>query len=252
MIEWWADPKCLDAKGGQLFADIDGVFALQGELVSSDPLSSVLRVECTGAHYYVKRYQGNGTDWKRSLRQWQFRPRIKKEWENLQAFQSWGIPTARLVAYGLERHCGRFWRGALVTSEIQGATDLAKMARNNDARLHDRAWVTSVARQIARVTRIMHGHGFAHNDLKWRNVLVTDQVPPRVFLIDCPSGNYWWRPFLNYRIIKDLACLDKVAKYQLSRVQRLRFFLEYREHQRLDADDKRLMRKILSFFEGRE
>ena len=252
MIEWWADPDCLDVKGKQLFVDIDRVFALKGELVSSDPLSCVQRVECAEAYYYVKRYQGNGTDWKRSLRQWQLRPRVKKEWENLLAFQSWGIPTARLVAFGLERCYGGFRRGALVTEEILGAIDLAKMARNKDERLRDRMWVANVSRQVACVTRIMHSHGFAHNDLKWRNVLVTDEASPRVFLIDCPSGNYWWRPFLNYRIIKDLACLDKVGKHQLSRGQRLRFFLDYREHRHLSKGDKCMVRKILNFFEGRE
>jgi hypothetical protein len=41
----------------------------------------------------------------------------------------------------------------------------------------------------------------------------------------CPAGTFWWGPFLRYRIVKDLACLDKVAKYHLSRTQRLRFYL---------------------------
>ena len=61
-----------------------------------------------------------------------------------------------------------------------------------------------------------------------------------------------WGPVLRYRIIKDLACLDKVAKQQLSRTQRLRFYLQYRGRQRLSAADKRRLRKIIGFFEGRE
>ncbi|MNF08441.1 hypothetical protein D3C80_2088680 [compost metagenome] len=57
---------------------------------------------------------------------------------------------------------------------------------------------------------------------------------------------------LRYRIVKDLACLDKVAKYKLSRTQRLRFYLQYRGRQRLNAADKRRVRQIVRYFEGRE
>ena len=57
---------------------------------------------------------------------------------------------------------------------------------------------------------------------------------------------------LRHRLIKDLACLDKVAKYHLSATQRLRFYLQYRGHQRLDSRDKRRIREVVSFFEGRE
>ena len=98
----------------------------------------------------------------------------------------------------------------------------------------------------------MHGAGFAHNDLKWRNLLVTHGERPQVYLIDCPSGSYWWGVFLNYRIIKDLACLDKVAKYVLTRTQRLRFYLEYVQQARIGTEDKRRIKRILSFFAGRE
>jgi hypothetical protein len=57
---------------------------------------------------------------------------------------------------------------------------------------------------------------------------------------------------LRYRIIKDLACLDKVAKYKLSNTQRLRFYLQYSGHARLNQADKKQIRKIVKFFEGRE
>jgi hypothetical protein len=53
-------------------------------------------------------------------------------------------------------------------------------------------------------------------------------------------------------MIKDLACLDKVAKYHLSRTQRLRFYLQYRGRERLSTADKRRVRGIVKFFEGRE
>ena len=253
MIFWWFDQQ--DATARRLFGALDQVFRLGGERITKDPLSEVIRIEEAGVRYYVKRYAGNGKNTRRrwyGLRQWLAPVRVKKEWQNLLAFRSWGIPTARLAAYGIERHWGGFRRGALVTEEIRDTTDLAKLALQNDDRLRDRRWVGGVAAQVARITRRMHGAGFAHNDLKWRNLLVTHGERPQVYLIDCPSGGYWWQPFLSYRIVKDLACLDKVAKYHLTRTQRLRFYLDYAQHARLTAGDKKRVRRIVKFFEGRE
>nr|MBP8185805.1 heptose kinase [Pseudomonas sp.] len=104
--------------------------------------------------------------------------------------------------------------------------------------------------QLAQATRTLHDQHFTHNDLKWRNLLVNAQA--QLFFIDCPSGSFWWGPVLSYRIVKDLACLDKVAKLQLSRTQRLRFYLQYCRRARLNSADKQRVGKILDFFEGRE
>jgi len=255
MIDWQRNPDYATGEAGQAFASLDAVFALEGELMARDPQSRVLRVTLGEHRYYVKRYLEGG----RSLaRRWfglrdLFGPqRAVKEWENLQAFRRWGIPTATLVAYGQERRYGRFLRAALVTDEIRNTVDMAAMARAGDPRLGDRQWVAQVSGQIAAAARLMHQHGFAHNDLKWRNLLVDAGERPTVYLIDCPTGAYWWRPFLDYRIVKDLACLDKVAKQVLTRTQRLRFYLEYVQRPHLSAADKRQVRRILRFFAGRE
>lgn len=229
------------------FADLDAVFALQGEVIARAPISEVVRVETGPGRYYVKRYSGLGT---KPLRRSVATPRVQKEWRNLLRFAAWGLPTARIVGYGLERRLGRFVRGALVTAEIPRTTDMAQLARTDDPRLRDRRWCDGISAQLAAATRCLHRHRFAHGDLKWRNLLVDDAG--RLYLIDCPSGGFWWPPFLEYRIVKDLACLDKVAKYHLSRTQRLRFYLDYAQKTRLDASDKRRLRKIVGFFTGRE
>ena len=92
------------------------------------------------------------------------------------------------VGYGLERKYGSFVRGALITEEIPDTIDLASMAAIGDPRLRDRRWMAQVLRQIADITRTLHAAGFAHNDLKWRNLLVDGGGSPTVYLIDCPSG----------------------------------------------------------------
>jgi tRNA A-37 threonylcarbamoyl transferase component Bud32 len=250
MKDWHLAPAAAHGETARHFADLDTVFALSGEVVAKSPMSQVLRVRIDGRDYYVKRYAGLG---KRPLRRLLDRPRVETEWQNLQRFAAWGIPTAPLVAYGLERQGGRwsrFVRGALVTAGIPAAIDLKQMAVSGDPRLKSRQWWNGIAQQIAIATRRMHAHGFVHNDLKWRNLLV--DAAGRVYFIDCPAGGFWWGPFLRYRIIKDLACLDKVAKYHLSRTQRLRFYLDYVGRPRLDAGDKWRVRKIVDFFAGRE
>ena len=255
MNSWFLDSAYRETSAEKLFGSLDSVFRLDGELIAKDPLSCVLRVSVDGKRYYVKRYVGNG---KNVVRRWfglrgLIGPqRVKREWENLLAFQRWGIPTAKLVCYGLERRLGSFVRGALVTEEVRNTTDLAMMVGAGDARLKSRSWVAHVSRQVARATRTLHDAGFAHNDLKWRNLLVDSGEQPTVYLIDCPSGCYWWGVFLQYRIVKDLACLDKVAKYNLTRTQRLRFYLDYAQQNRLSTMDKQRIRRILGFFSGRE
>jgi len=57
---------------------------------------------------------------------------------------------------------------------------------------------------------------------------------------------------LRRRIVKDLACLDKVAKYRLSRTQRLRFYLQYQQRPRLQQGDRGVIDQVLRYFEGRE
>ena len=228
------------------FGSLEAVFALQGERITKDPLSEVIRIERDGVRYYVKRYWGAG----KGLRRYLGRPRVKAEWQNLKHFGKWGIPTAQIVAYGLERKLGAFVRGALITRDLQGTEDLAALAKRGDPRLADRHWVAGISQQLAKITRTLHDHRFTHNDLKWRNLLVNPAA--ELFLIDCPSGSFWWGPVLRYRIIKDLACLDKVAKQQLSRTQRLRFYLQYRQRTRLNAADKKRIRHVVRFFEGRE
>ncbi len=244
MAGWHLDPDYAALVAD--FGSLEAVFALQGERITRDPLSEVIRIERAGVRYYVKRYIGGG----KGIRRYLGRPRIKAEWQNLKRFEKWGIPTAHVTAWGMQRRKGFFQRGAMVTRELPLTTNLAIMAYYRDPRLANPQWVRQVSLQVARLTRQMHDHHFVHNDLKWRNLLVDEQG--QVFLIDCPGGAFWWGPFLRYRITKDLACLDKVASQVLSRTQRLRFYLQYRNRQRLNASDKRRIRQILTYFEGRE
>ena len=248
MRRWTLNPEYATGDSGRLFADLDTVFALEGEYITQDPLSTVHKVWVGDRYYYVKRYIGAG----KHLRRFIGRPRVQAEWENLLHFHAWGIPAATVVGFGMERRGGAFVRGALITQELTDTNDLARMAKNRDPRLQDPRWLRHVLRQIAHATRMMHEQQFTHNDLKWRNILVDSQAYANVFMIDCPGGSFWWGPLLGHRKIKDLACLDKLGKQYLSRNQRLRFYREYSGKQRLDPAAKRQIKAVLGYFEGRE
>jgi RIO-like serine/threonine protein kinase len=245
-VSGWTIVSEASADAIQAFDDLESVFALEGEPIARDPLSEVIRIERDGLRYYVKRYWAAG----KGLRRYLGRPRVKAEWQNLKHFERWGIPVAPLVAWGMERHAGAFVRGALITLEVPNSMDMAAIATSADSRLSDRRWVERISRQVAQATRTLHDHRFAHNDLKWRNLLVNDAG--ELFMIDCPSGDFWWGPFLRRRIVKDLACLDKVAKYRLSRTQRLRFYLQYQQRPSLVPADRAFIGQVIKYFEGRE
>jgi hypothetical protein len=93
----------------------------------------------------------------------------------------------------------------------------------------------------------IHRENFFHNDLVWRNILIT--CPPRgtpeLWWIDCPRGRF---ASLHRRrlLIKDLALLDKEGARRCSRAERLAFVKAYLGRS-LDAEVKRLAKAILSY-----
>ena len=101
-------------------------------------------------------------------------------------------------------------------------------------------------------TAKLHHNGFIHNDLKWRNILVQDTTEPKVYFIDCPVGRRRFGMLRKRGIIKDLACLDKLACKQLNRTERLRFYKDYTSKRRINPQDKVLIKRAVHFFDGRD
>ena len=238
-----------------LLADEFGTMSLAisvgGEEINANWMSRLTRYESSGTVYYVKTYGCRG----RGLRRWFGRSRLRAEWENLMLFASYGIATAEVVAYG---ETGlKNYHGAIITRGLVQTQDLACLAQERDPILLDRRWRLGVIRRLSESVRIMHTRGFIHNDLKWRNILVGldnkwNENSPLVYFIDCPMGRVLCWPLIKRGIVKDLACLDKVAKHTLSRTDRLRFYLAYSGKSQLQRNDKVLIKKVLQFFAGRE
>lgn len=247
-LRWTILTPWLDSPAAELFCSLEKVFSLSGTPVAKDKKSVVFKISAGTNTFYVKRYHRT-----KGKHIWFRFSRMNKEAENQLLFKQLKIPAAEVVAYGEEHIFNKTARGALITLAVENAVDLATTAQENPRLLQNRGWARQVIKQVARIARTLHDYRFCHNDLKWRNILVTqDEENPQVYLIDCPVGQRLPAFLLPRRIIKDLACLDKVAKYQLSRTQRLLFFKEYTQRKRLIAADKTMIREILLFFQGRE
>ena len=222
----------------ETFASAEACHQLNGLVVSDYGLNELRKVEVLGQCYFIKKYHHRG----RGLRRFMGRSRARAEWENILLFQCFGIPTPRLVAYG---ETGQ--NGVVVTEALPDVRDLQSYAQHE---LSSR-FVESVIDRLSRYVRALHHQGFVHNDLKWRNILAKPDGE-QVYIIDSPLGRRVPRLLIARRIVKDLACLDKVAKYRLTRTQRLRFYLRYKDRARLRSKDKKEIIRIQQFFKDRE
>jgi len=231
------------------FSSLESVWSLKGESITTSSLCSVDRVELDGKGYYIKRYRRGGE----GLAEFVGISKAHREWQNLARFRHWQLPAASLVAYGEDPWWVAPRRGVVVTAEVVGSIDLATLANQQSSLFNNDAWVRQVCGQVAHASAVMHDHQFAHNDWKWRNILVTgDESHPKIHLIDCPSGTFWWGPLFEYRRIKDIACLDKIAQRMLSAEQRREFYRLYRGVAQLSVKDERDIQKVLRFFKGRD
>ncbi|MCU7836085.1 MAG: lipopolysaccharide kinase InaA family protein [gamma proteobacterium symbiont of Taylorina sp.] len=242
---WHIMPEYRDTSLGKLFKNFNNAYHYEGEFVDGN----VYKVLIDNKIYYLKKY----SRFKRILPRYFSFSKVKREWKNLLWFQKIGIPVAKVVAYGQETQGVVVQRGLLITEELQDCYDLSYIVNNRPSLIKQADWIAEVSHQLACIARRLHTHHFAHNDFKWRNIMVDIKAKsPKIYLIDCPAGMKWYQPFLGYRIIKDLACLDKLAKYHLSQSRRMAFYKDYTQCKKLTSTHKKQIRQILKFFHNRE
>lgn len=241
-IEWKLDLPPNSAIVKELFSSFKKAFEISGKIVSAGEFCNAIMVCADGRDYYVKRYQARGKYRWKALRRCQ----PATEYRNYAYFARLGIPVPKIVGYGIQRVMGLFRRGVIITEGIPNATDLETLLSTHPELFRDRSWLFKVLRLLAGYVRCLHEDGFAHKDLKWRNILITTTKNPQVFLIDCPSGSYEMPLRRKYFIVKDLASLDKTAFQNISQTNRLRFYLWYRNQNKLTPQDKELIAKIIA------
>ena len=232
-----------------IFSSMKAVFKLEGRIISKSSQSEIFSQEIEGKTYFVKRYFRS-----KGLASWLGQSRFRLETKNQQWFNQIGIPAARVVVFGEHAFLLKTLTGVLITEGVSDTRELSELANNAADKFDEKHWREAIILQLAAITSKLHQARFCHNDLHWRNILVQQShasEAPKIFLIDCPSGKKLIWPLLNYRKLKDLANLDKLAPNYLSRTQRLRFFLLYRNSSKLTNADKKIVREVLQHKQNR-
>jgi len=197
---------------------------------------------------FYKQYEYEHPEWRFIGR----RSKARCEFENYATFRALDIPCPDRVACGEQRDwLGRLRRAFVITTAILRAWTLPQFVEEfcpNRATDETQELRNTLVRQLAAMTRRIHDAHFFHNDLYWRNILVTWQPPdtPKVWWIDCPRGRFArLRP---HRLrIKDLASLDKAATDLATSGERLLFVKEYLGKQHLDHAVEQLGNDALAY-----
>jgi len=186
---------------------------------------------------------------------WMFigrRSKARREFESYAAFRRMDIPCAQPLACGeLRDGLGRLRRAFILTRAVPDAQTLVEFVQTRcpgrttiALRKLREELIVRLAPMVAR----MHLRHFFHNDLVWRNILITrpPEGAPEFWWIDCPRGRFAWVGCRRLQL-KDLASLDKEAARHCSRAERLAFLKTYLGRGRLDEETKQLAREILVY-----
>jgi hypothetical protein len=186
---------------------------------------------------------------------WQFLGRASKarrEFENYAVFRQLHIRCADAMAMGESRDwLGRLKSAWIITRAVPESVTLIEFVQKhcpNRSSPQFRELRGSLLDQLAQMTRQIHAADFFHNDLVWRNVLVTwsPPAPPVIWWIDCPRGRFSRLARRRPRI-KDLALLDKLASRYCSQPERLRFVKVYLGRNRVDGDVRQWAQDVLTY-----
>ncbi|NQZ54638.1 MAG: heptose kinase [Piscirickettsiaceae bacterium] len=242
--KWTVFPPWNKTSVATHFSSMDEVFKLESTIISKSPQSEIFAHTIEGKTYFVKRYFRS-----KGLASWLGFSRLRVEARNQRRFKEMQIPAASVVAYGEQSLLSKTLKGVLITEGVENVTELVEIANGNPEKFQQARWRNAIISQLAQIITTLHKNRFCHNDLHWRNILIQQNeqnAEPKIYLIDCPSGKRLWWPFLYYRKLKDLASLDKLAPIYLTRTQRLKFYLEYRQITKLSNEDKIIIKGVFA------
>lgn len=243
MIQLHFAENGLSVEERRRFATPEAIEALTStaKIVSEGPYNRMWYLEDpSGQNYYIKIYHRRG----RYLRKYCSRSRARGEWENLQYFKQNNLPVPEVLVYGESSRRKHYEGGFLVQREIGSSQDLSHIAKVESHWHTDFTKRLQVLLQLMAYLRQLHARRFIHKDFKWRNFVVKWDDPMGVYLIDCPVGQRYWGFQYELGWWRDLRDFDKDARRYLSRSDRLRLYLAYKQRKRLMQQDKRIIAKI--------
>ncbi|MFZ5862143.1 MAG: lipopolysaccharide kinase InaA family protein [Nitrospirota bacterium] len=208
----------LSRAGFNAFADFMAFSG--GDVIKRLPNKTIMRMEVASPagprRYFLKRHTGP-VRWGERLRALcsGFAPSWgRKEWEVIRAFQQAGIPTMTPVAAG-ERRSGRGCESFVMTEELTGFRSLEALVPSRYSLPLDSAAVRgkrAFIRQVADLTRRLHGAGFNHRDWYLCHIFARREEDEtwslRVLDLQRVDRRRWFR---RRWIVKDLAALNYSA-----------------------------------------
>ena len=137
-----------------------------------------------------------------------------------------------MIAFGESRAFGKLKAAYIITEGIIGSMDLQQFAsevwfelpENERSRIY-----LELRAQIFEQLKRAHQAKFFHQDLHWRNILVTqDKGEYKTTWIDCPRAAYRKLPINSkHGQMVDLSCLGRRSLDYLSRSERYRALSAY-------------------------
>ena len=194
---------------------------------------------------FLKQYEPDHVGlWERLLR-WLGRREQREadqEWRMLHTLRQHGIRTATPIAFGQAAGGTRAVRSFVMTVEIGGGQPSHKFWQT-----HDRPSRRALIEALAVFTRRLHGQGFIHKDYYMPHIFVVERDGQLdLHLVDLQRVMGPAR-FRQRWIIKDLGGMAfSAARNGVSRADMMRFYKTCFQVDRLGADDRKLIRKILA------
>jgi hypothetical protein len=226
---------------------MDDFMRLRGEIVDRNRRSQVHRIQLGSPEkvFYLKVHK----DYVRHSWKGLFKavPMVAQELTRLMDYARAGLDALEPVAWGW-RPRGMGGDSFLLTAELKGFRSLDSWL--SDASVgEDRVKRRAIGKAVAGMLDRMHRSGLAHVDLfAWHVFLKPMGSTFQAQAIDLERSRIrspW--PGSSHRILKkqanDLAMLHLTVPWpQVSHSERMRFFLDYRGHNRLTLADKRFIR----------
>jgi heptose I phosphotransferase len=224
------------------FMDFEG-----GELVTRQRGRTVTRLELNGRAFYLKRNRFDSRELMKTVLhlRWPAKNAVS-EWKNILAVERLGIRTVIPIAMGEKRLFGLEVSSFILTEELYGAKPLEEVLKQelqeklSPAR---RKWKQSIIEKVAEIAQSMHSSGMCHQDFYLGHFFLAPD--DSLYLIDLQRVLH--RSELPRRyIVKDLGQLNYSVDCvgNISRTDRMRFFLHYLGVKSLGAAEKNLARSI--------
>lgn len=236
----------LDGSGVACFND---VMTLEGKVVKSAVRErSTQCLDLGGSRVYIKKHFFPGIcEVAKNLFRFRFPVGALNEWRALLAFHAHNIPTMIPICAGRKKFLWRIERkSCLLTSDLGEASrlnDYLKACSVKPCRGKTFEEKRRILKNLADITRKMHSAGLNHRDFYLDHILVDSRE--RIYIIDLHRVDVRNNVGKRWKV-KDLAALlFSSLEVPLTHGQRLAFYKRYMQINRLSADDKTMIRRII-------